>query len=163
MVPCRACGLLTGEANQLCTYCRVRNRFWAVADDLPAELRSWGVTTLRIWTGILQEEIDKHQESQQTQADAQKTVRPKSGSPGVPETAPVAGSQPVKKEETKTLPEETPKTGSEEEKKDLPEEKVDKSWIAAKKEEDIHQSPKHGERGFGEDEGRILVHQKPIQ
>ena len=34
MVPCRDCGLLTGELNQLCVYCRVRNRFWATADEV---------------------------------------------------------------------------------------------------------------------------------
>ena len=71
---CRDCGLLcAGEQESLCTFCRTRNRFWEILDDL---LRGWAINSLRIWTSILQEEGDKRQEHLRLQEEAGKTTAP---------------------------------------------------------------------------------------
>ena len=53
---CRDCGLLcAGEHESLCAFCRTRNRFWFILDELPVSLRGWAINSLRIWTSIQRE------------------------------------------------------------------------------------------------------------
>ena len=153
MVPCRDCGLLTGELNQLCVYCRVRNRFWATADELPTELCGWGVTTLRVWTGILQEEIDKFNETRRAKEGAAQSVRPKSASPGVPSEpvdTPRSGSQVSGADQGKASSRGSPVPGRASKGEEDETKKVDKSWIPVKKEEDWPRTPPSGEVGVVE-------------
>ena len=118
MYPCSQCGVRTGEADQVCTFCRVRTRWWTTVDCLPLGLRGWGISNIRIWTGIVQEEIDRFEEAEKARAAATATAASKSASPVV------RGGTPTK--------------GSKEQEADRP----DKSWIAPKKEGDKPNSPK---------------------
>ena len=115
---CRDCCLLCGEAESLCSFCRTRNRFWYILDDLPVQLRSWATNSIRIWTSILQEEADKHQEHLRLQEEAGKTTAPKAKSP-----ASTVSPGPGRAE------------GREEE------EHLDKSWVEPKREEEAPKSP----------------------
>ena len=117
-MPCRDCGLLCGEHEPLCTFCRTRNRFWFVLDDLPVQLRSWAVNSLRIWTSILQEEGDKHQEHVRLQEEAGKTTAPKAKSP-----ASTVSPGPGRAESAEG------------------EERPDKTWVKPKREEEEARSP----------------------
>ena len=134
---CRECGLSSGD-DTICTFCRVRNRWWHTLDDLPVALRGWAISTVRIWTGILLEEGEKYLESQRVREEAEKTAAPKSASLVGPSRTPSEGSP--KRKET---------------------EKVDKSWIDPKREADATKSPKKttGSPGVvdlspGEEEGK---------
>ena len=124
---CRDCGLLCGEQEVLCAFCRTRNRFWFILDELPVSLRGWALTSLRIWTSILQEEADKHQEHRRLQEEAGKTTAPKAKSPAST-TSPAPG---------RTEGEEV-------------EERQDKSWVAPKREEEETRSPDQRERSPAE-------------
>ena len=114
MYPCTQCGIRCGEPDQVCTFCRVRTRWWTTVDSLPLGLRGWGISNIRIWTGIVQEELDRFEEAEKARAAATATAASKSASPVV---------------RTK---------GSKEQEADRP----DKSWIAPKKEGDKPNSPK---------------------
>ena len=115
---CSECGLLAGEGELTCTFCRVRTRWWTVLDDIPVGLRSWAISTVRIWTGIIQEEADKYLEFQRAREAAENTAAAKSASLAKPPSAPKEGSE--KKEEA---------------------ERPDKSWIKPKEEKDRPKSP----------------------
>ena len=118
MYPCTQCGIRCGEPDQVCTFCRVRTRWWTTVDSLPLGLRGWGISNIRIWTGIVQEELDRFGEAEKARAAATATAASKSASPVV------RG--------------ETPTKGSKESEADRP----DKSWIAPKKEGDKPNTPK---------------------
>ena len=123
-------------------FCRVRNRWWAVLDDLPVQLRGWAVSTVRIWTGILQEEAEKFQEAVRQREEAESTAAPKSASLAV----------------------HTPKEGSE---AGGERERPDKSWIDPKKEKDSNKSPKGApgvvELSPVEEEGKTSSASKPAK
>ena len=87
-------------------------------DDIPVGLRSWAISTVRIWTGIIQEEADKYLEFQRAREAAENTAAAKSASLAKPPSAPKEGSE--KKEEA---------------------ERPDKSWIKPKEEKDRPKSP----------------------
>lgn len=118
MNPCSQCGVRTGEPDFVCTFCRVRTRWWTTVDSLPIGLRGWCISNIRIWTGIVQEEIDRFEEIEKAKASVTATATSKSASPVV------RGDTPTK--------------GSKEEAADRP----DKTWIAPKKEGDKPRSPK---------------------
>ena len=113
----------------LCSFCRTRNRFWLILDELPVSLRGWAVNSLRIWTSILQEEADKRQEHIRLQEEAGKTTAPKAKSPPST-TSPGPGRA-------------EPGEG---------EERPDKSWVAPKREEEETRSPDQKEESPGEAE-----------
>ena len=116
---CRDCGLLTsGESEPVCTFCRSRTRFWTVCDDLPVGLRPWAVSSLRIWTSILQEEAEKFQEHKRLQEEAGRSAASKAKSPA---TNPSPG--PGRKE----VEEDTSEPG--------------KAWLEPKREEERPSSP----------------------
>ena len=115
---CRDCGLSSGD-EATCIFCRVRTRWWTVCDDLPVPLRGWAISSIRIWTGILQEESEKFHESQRQREEAERTASPKSASLAAPANTPKKGSEPQGEVD-----------------------RPDKSWIEAKKEKDVNKSPK---------------------
>ena len=131
---CRDCGLLTsGEAEVVCTFCRSRTRFWTVLDDIPVGLRAWAVSSLRIWTSILQEEAEKFQEHKRLQEDAGKTAASKAKSPATNPSPGPGRSEAVDEAE-----------------------RPDKSWIEPKREEEETKSPilRESSPAEGEAEGK---------
>ena len=131
---CRDCGLLTsGETEAVCTFCRSRTRFWTVCDDLPVGLRAWAVSSLRIWTSILQEEAEKFQEHKRLQEEAGKTAASKAKSPA---TNPSPGPGRAEAEEGTSEP--------------------DKAWVETKREEEKASSPikKESSPTEAEEEGK---------
>ena len=85
MHACRLCRILCAETDTVCTFCRSRDRFWRTLDQLPTRARGWGLQNLRIWTSILEEELERLGEQERAQTTAEGTATPKSGSTVVPE------------------------------------------------------------------------------
>ena len=99
---CTLCGASTTDLDRKCTFCRVRDHFWVTLDDLPPELRGWGVTNLQIWSGIIHEELDKYKAVLAQRREGEATAAPKSRalSPGQRPEAPRQGSKEVEKEKS---------------------------------------------------------------
>ena len=62
-------------------------------DALPIGLRGWCISNVRIWTGIVQEEIDRFEESEKARASATAAAVSKSASPVVRGETPTKGSK----------------------------------------------------------------------
>ena len=118
MQPCRLCGVHTPEPDGKCSFCRVRDLFWLGLDELPVSLRGWASTNLRIWGGIIREELDKFLEVERQKKAAEDTTASKAASLAVPQGAPSerGAGEAV--------------------------ERPDKSWIVPKQEKDRNKSPK---------------------
>ena len=54
-------------------------------DTLPVRCRGWGIQNLRIWTAIIEEELERVAEAERQQAQAEVSAAPKSGSLAAPE------------------------------------------------------------------------------
>ena len=109
---CALCGTPTPELDAKCTFCRARDRFWLVLDDLPSELRGWAISNLRIWTGIVQEEHEKFTTLLRQRELVNNTAAPKSAGPSLASHSPSQGRSvdpkdkavDLKEEETRTSP-----------------------------------------------------------
>lgn len=85
MHPCKLCRIQCAESDLVCTFCRSRDRFWRTLDTLPVRARGWALQNLRIWTSILEEELERLGEQERAQTVAEGTATPKSGSTAVSE------------------------------------------------------------------------------
>ena len=141
---CTACGLLTSGEEDLCTFCRSRNCFWLVLDDIPVPLRGWAVNSLRVWTSVIQEESDKFHEAQRKREAVESTA--------ISKAKRLASSG-------------TPERGSEATEKVEEESKPDKSWISAKREEEASKASPVGEVSGQEEtaEGRHSSSSKQVK
>ena len=109
---CALCGTPTPELDAKCTFCRARDRFWLVLDDLPSELRGWAISNLRIWTGIVQEEHEKFTTLLRQREIVNNTAAAKSAGPRLRSQSPSQGRSvdpkdkavDLKEEETRTSP-----------------------------------------------------------
>ena len=103
---CTLCGTVTSELDGKCTFCRARDRFWVVLDDLPPELRGWAISNLRIWTGIIQEEHEKFVTLLKQKEIVNQSAAPKSAGPRLPSKSPSKGREVSEKEKAIDLKEE---------------------------------------------------------
>ena len=88
MHPCSLCRIQCADTDLICIFCRARDRFWRCLDLLPVRARGWGLQNLRIWTGIVEEELERLAEAEKQQAAAEETAAPKSGSAVVSDPKP---------------------------------------------------------------------------
>ena len=88
MHPCRLCTIQCSDGDPICVFCRSRDRFWRALDTLPVRCRGWGIQNLRIWTAIIEEELERVAEAERQQAQAEVSAAPKSGSLAAPEGRP---------------------------------------------------------------------------
>ena len=88
MHPCSLCRIQCADTDSICIFCRARDRFWRSLDLLPVRARGWGLQNLRIWTGIVEEELERLAEAEKQQAAAEGTAAPKSGSAVVSDPKP---------------------------------------------------------------------------
>ena len=144
LMRCTACGLLTNGEEDLCTFCRCRNKFWVVLDDIPVPLRGWAINSLRVWTSVIAEESDKFHEAQKKREALESTAISKAKSPA---------------------PSGTPEAGSENTEKAEEEPKPDKAWVSTKREEEASRSSPVGEVRVREEaeEGRYSSSSRPIK
>ena len=137
---CTLCGVRTSEPDSKCTFCRARDRFWVVLDELPFELRGWAISNLRIWAGIVQEEHEKFTSPLKQQEVVDNTAAPKSAGPSLVSKSPTEGRElnlnDKASDSRKEGPQTSPKGGEE------AVEGPDKSWIEPKREKDRNRSPR---------------------
>ena len=76
MQACRLCGFLTGESVSTCPFCRANNRFWNTLGRFPARARGWALNSLRVWTSVLEEELERVSEAEARQQAAEQGSDP---------------------------------------------------------------------------------------
>ena len=107
MHPCRLCRIQCAECDTVCTFCRSRDRFWRTLDQLPVRAHGWALQNLRIWTSIIEEELERLGEQERAQVTAEGSATPKAGSAATPDEKaeePVDKSWIKPKEERRTSP-----------------------------------------------------------
>ena len=109
MHPCSLCRIQCSDTDSICVFCRSRDRFWRTLDLLPVRARGWTLQNLRIWTSIVEEELERLAEAEKQQTVAEGSATPKSGSAVVSEPKP---EEKVDKSWVKAKEERAPSSGT---------------------------------------------------